>query len=46
MACKDASLSSFRQDAVAGKTFPTRYYNQGIHSAAKALPEFLRQRLA
>ena len=46
MACKDASLSSFRQDAVAGKTFPTRYYKQGIHSAAKALPEFLRQRLA
>ena len=39
MACKDASLSSFRQDAVAGKTFPTRYYNQDMHAAAKALAD-------
>ena len=46
MACKDTTLSTFRTQAVNAKTFATRYYNGDIHTAAKALPEFLRQRLA
>ncbi len=41
LACKDSSLSGFRQEAVASKNFPTRYYNLGIHTAAMATPEFL-----
>jgi spermidine synthase len=45
MACKDASLSPWREEAVAGKNFPTRYYNLGIHAAALAVPEFLHQAL-
>ena len=43
MARKDASLSGFRDTAVANKEFPTRYYNLGIHTAALATPEFLFQ---
>jgi spermidine synthase len=46
MACKDAALSGFREDAVAGRNFDTRYYNLGIHNACRALPEFLRKTLA
>ncbi|MCK7583618.1 MAG: polyamine aminopropyltransferase [Chromatiales bacterium] len=45
MACKDGSLDTFREDAAAGKDFPTRYYNAAMHSAARALPEFLVQAL-
>ncbi len=45
LACKDASLSGFRQEAVAEKTFPTRYYNLGVHTAAMATPEFLYELL-
>lgn len=45
MAGKDASLEAFREDAAAGKDFVTRYYNAGIHAAARALPEFLVQAL-
>jgi len=45
MAGKDASLEGFREDAAAGKDFATRYYNAGIHAAARALPEFLVQAL-
>lgn len=41
LACKDAPLSGFREEAVVHKTFPTRYYNYGIHTAAMASPEFL-----
>jgi spermidine synthase len=41
MACKDAALDDFREQAAAGKDFPTRYYNAAIHRAARALPEFL-----
>jgi spermidine synthase len=41
MACKQGSLATIREDAAAGKDFPTRYYNAAIHVAAKALPEFL-----
>ena len=46
MACKDARLDGFREQAAASKDFATRYYNVAIHSAARALPEFLRARLA
>jgi len=45
MACKAGSLASFREDAATGKDFPTRYYNAALHTAARALPEFLLQAL-
>lgn len=45
MACKDASLSAWREAAVAAKDFPTRYYNLGIHTAALAVPELLHKAL-
>ena len=41
MACKDGALDGFREQAAASKNFATRYYNAAIHSAARALPEFL-----
>lgn len=41
MASKDGSLSSFREAAVIGKRFSTRYYNRAIHLAARAVPQFL-----
>jgi len=44
-ASKGASLDGFREDAASGKDFPTRYYNAAIHTAARAMPEFLRARL-
>jgi spermidine synthase len=46
LGCKDAALSGVREDAIAGKDFATRYYNLAMHHAARALPEFLRARLA
>ncbi len=45
LACKDSSLSGYRDEAVASKEFATRYYNLGIHTAAMASPEFLYQAL-
>jgi spermidine synthase len=45
MACKDGSLDAFREDAATGKDFPTRYYNAALHTASRALPEFLVQAL-
>jgi spermidine synthase len=45
MACKAGSLATFREDAATGKDFPTRYYNAALHTAARALPEFLVQAL-
>lgn len=45
LACKDATLASFREDDVESKSFATRYYNYGVHKAAMALPEFLFKRL-
>jgi len=45
LACKDSSLSGFRDEAVASKEFATRYYNLGIHTAAMATPEFLYEAL-
>ena len=41
LAGKDTPLAGFREEAVAQKRFPTRYYNYGIHTAAMAAPEFL-----
>ena len=45
LACKDASLSDFRQGAAGHKDFPTRYYNPAIHRAALATPEFFPDEL-
>lgn len=45
MARKGADLASFRERGAAGKSFPTRYYNAGIHRAALAEPEFMRTAL-
>jgi spermidine synthase len=45
MACKDSTLANFREDDVADKSFPTRYYNYGIHRSAMAIPEFLYKKL-
>ncbi len=45
MACKDSTLANFREDDVADKRFPTRYYNYGIHRSAMAIPEFLYKQL-
>ncbi len=45
MACKDSTLANFREDDVAHKAFPTRYYNYGIHRSAMAIPEFLYKAL-
>ncbi|HCU53220.1 MAG TPA: polyamine aminopropyltransferase [Gammaproteobacteria bacterium] len=45
MACKAGSLATIREDAATGKDFPTRYYNAALHTAARALPEFLVQAL-
>ncbi len=45
MACKDSTLANFREDDVADKRFPTRYYNYGIHRSAMAIPEFLYKKL-
>ncbi|MDH5512362.1 MAG: polyamine aminopropyltransferase [Gammaproteobacteria bacterium] len=42
MAGKDGSVADFRTGDATGKIFPTRYYNEEIHSAARARPEFLR----
>ncbi|MGR6034172.1 MAG: polyamine aminopropyltransferase [Candidatus Nitrosoglobus sp.] len=36
------SLSQFREQDAAAKTFPTYYYNADIHRASLAVPEFLR----
>ncbi len=46
LACTDAALSGFREEAVANKHFPTRYYNLGIHTAALATPEFMFEALS
>ncbi len=41
MARRDTTLAGFREDAVSERTFTTRYYNDSIHRAALASPEFL-----
>ncbi|HJU27096.1 MAG TPA: polyamine aminopropyltransferase [Rhodanobacteraceae bacterium] len=45
LARKQASLDDFRETAASGKPFATRYYNAGIHRAALAQPEFMREAL-
>jgi len=40
---KNASLDNFRADDVANRRFDTRYYNEQIHRAAFAQPEFFRK---
>lgn len=42
MAIKDRPVVGFREQAAAGKTFATRYYNRDIHKAAMTMPEFLK----
>ncbi len=41
LARKDATLATFREEACCERPFATRYYNDGIHRAAFASPEFL-----
>ncbi|HHJ13354.1 MAG TPA: polyamine aminopropyltransferase [Gammaproteobacteria bacterium] len=38
-----ADLLQFREADAAGKAFPTRYYNAGIHRAALAMPEMFKK---
>lgn len=45
LASKDTLISSFREQAAAGKEFPTRYYTHEVHKAAMAVPEFLRKEI-
>ncbi len=41
LARKDATLAGFREEDCRDRPFATRYYNDGIHRAAFAAPEFL-----
>jgi spermidine synthase len=43
MGGKNIALANFRDRDVGARAFATRYYNQPIHAAALASPEFLRQ---
>jgi spermidine synthase len=45
LARKGGNLAAFREHDVANKPFATRYYNAGIHHAALATPEFMREAL-
>lgn len=45
MARKGAALDDFRERDAAARPFATRYYNAGVHRAALAEPEFLREAL-
>lgn len=45
LACRDSTVSSFREEDAAMRRFETRYYNHGIHRAAFASPEFLFREL-
>jgi len=45
LARKGRPFGGFREEAVRSRTFTTRYYNEGTHRGAFALPEFLRQAL-
>ena len=42
LARNGGALADLRHEAAANKNFATRYYNHGVHTAALALPEFLR----
>ncbi len=45
MARKGQKLKGFRETAARKKTFPTRYYNADIHSAAQSLPDYIIEAL-
>jgi spermidine synthase len=45
MARKQAVFCGFREHDVESRSFPTRYYNAGIHHAALAVPEFFKVEL-
>ena len=42
LGAKDAALGAGRMDEIANRDFETRYYNEQIHRAAFAQPEFFR----
>ncbi len=46
MARKEGSVKEYRREDAGNKAFATEYYNQGIHEAALAQPEFMRKVLA
>ncbi|MEE2733030.1 MAG: polyamine aminopropyltransferase [Pseudomonadota bacterium] len=46
MASPLGSVTHFRSEDVAAKTFATEYYNLEIHKAALAMPEFMKRHLA
>ncbi|HET6724840.1 MAG TPA: polyamine aminopropyltransferase [Gammaproteobacteria bacterium] len=39
------AMRDFREDAAAGKTFPTRYYTADVHRGALAMPAFVSEAL-
>jgi spermidine synthase len=43
LACKDASVSAFRETDAAAATLSTRYYSHLTHRGAMALPPFLQR---
>ncbi|HIP52920.1 MAG TPA: polyamine aminopropyltransferase [Chromatiales bacterium] len=45
MARKGVPIEGFRQKDAVKRKFSTRYYNEAIHNAAQALPEFLKERI-
>lgn len=45
MAGKSSALLNIREQEIADKPFPTRYYNLAVHQAAIAQPEFFREAL-
>jgi spermidine synthase len=45
MASKDHDLTFIREEDIINKTFTTRYYNDEIHHAAMAAPEFMQEAL-
>lgn len=40
IACKDRAIEGFREEAVKNRQHKTQYYNEDIHRAAFAMPEF------
>lgn len=43
IAGKNLSLNQFRKNDILNKSFSTKYYNLGIHTASMAMPEFLKE---
>ena len=46
MACKDASMATFREEEAAAPAFAAHYYNHLTHRGAMALPPFLQRAIA